>query len=142
MKAAGVMAMIAVAAWGGHRLWQAHERAQVERKLQAVSDAYGFVPVRMPDGAPQNTVLVLAPIDCPSDGAQRADALAAKLQLQGIPTQRLNQYSVAAATTADREGIERAFLVMNGTIPAVMINGQAKANPTVDDVTAEFHRFD
>jgi len=142
MKSATIFLGAALAAWGAHHAWQTHERAVIDRKLDAIADVYGFVPVRMPDGAPKNTVLILAPINCPSDGAQRADALEAKLQSLGIPSQRLNQYSVAGARAEDREPIERAFNVMSGTIPAVMINGQARANPSIDEVTGEFHKLD
>ena len=35
-------------------------------------------------------------------------------------------------------GVQHAAVVMNGEIPAVMINGRGKANPTADEVATEF----
>jgi len=36
--------------------------------------------------------------------------------------------------------LQRTSVVMGGEIPVVIINGMAKANPTVDEVTSEFRR--
>lgn len=100
----------------------------------------GFVAAVMPDGVPPDTVVILAPVNCPSDAAQRADALAAELGSKGIRTIRSSSYSseIAEPTDAQQAGLERAVAVMNGTIPAVFVNGMAKANPTAADVVAEY----
>ena len=73
-RAAGIVHTTAV------RVWHGHERAVANRELVALADSNGFVPVQMPDGAPRDTVLILAPVNCPSDGAKRADALADHLR--------------------------------------------------------------
>jgi hypothetical protein len=125
---------------GATRLWQAHERAVTARELAADADSNGFVPLQMPDGAARDTVLILAPLNCPSAGAKRADALAARLTALGVANVRVNQYQVSGPTRVMESGIRHAFAVMNGEIPAVMINGRGKANPTADEVLAEYRR--
>lgn len=96
----------------------------------------------MPDGAKANTVLILAPVDCPSDAAQRADALSEELARLGIPNIRSSSYSsnITDPTEEQKAGVERAVSVLNGEIPAVFINGMAKANPTVEEVAFEYER--
>ena len=108
------------------------------RELAAIADRNGFVPVQMPDGAARDTVLILAPLNCPSAGAKRAEALAARLTALGIANMRTNQYAISAPTRDMQSGIQHAAVVMKGEIPAVMINGRGKANPSADEVATEF----
>lgn len=102
----------------------------------------GFVTATMPDGAPDNTVIILAPLNCPSDAAQRAAALARGLKEAGVPSALSSSYSVDIEDPTDEQrlGMERAVAVMNETIPAVFVNGLAKANPTLEQVIAEYRR--
>ena len=127
-----------IAIGGVVRVWHSHERAVSAHELEAIGDSNGFVPVQMPDGAARDTVLILAPVNCPSAGAKRADALAARLSALGIPNVRTNQYAISATTRDMQSGIQHAAAVMNGDIPAVMINGRGKANPTADEVATEY----
>lgn len=100
----------------------------------------GFVTATMPDGAPANTVVILAPQNCPSDAAQRAARLAQGLTDAGVPNILRSSYSVDIEDPTDeqQQGMERAVAVMNGEIPAVFVKGMAKANPTVEQVVAEY----
>jgi hypothetical protein len=125
---------------GGYRAWHSHEHTADTRELQALADGSGFVPVQMPDGSPPDTVLILAPLNCPSAGAKRADALAARLTALGIPNARRNQYFVSSPTPERQTGIRHAFSLMDGEIPAVMINGRGKANPTAEEVATEYRQ--
>ncbi|MDO5686102.1 MAG: hypothetical protein Q4G42_01735 [Neisseria sp.] len=106
------------------------------------SSPSGFVSVAMPDGARPNTVIILAPQNCPSDAAQRADALARGLTQAGIPNIRSSSYTsnIADPTTEQKAALRRAVAVMEGEIPAVFVNGMAKANPSLDEVAAEYRR--
>lgn len=144
--------VVAGAVWFAFHWWkgrEAHESrvaqdggaAQTGRTSQESPN--GFIEVAMPDGARNNTVLIFAPVNCPSDAAQRADDLADKLTRLGIPNMRSSSFSssINNPTKEQREGVERAVSVMNGAIPAVFINGMAKANPTVEEVAAEFERM-
>jgi hypothetical protein len=125
---------------GAVRLWHSHEHAESVRELAALADSDGFVPVQMPDGAARDTVIILAPLNCPSAGAKRADALAARLTALGIPNVRTSLYAISAPTQDMQSGIRHAAAIMNGEIPAVMINGKGKANPTAEEVATEYRR--
>jgi hypothetical protein len=96
----------------------------------------------MPDGARPNTVIILAPENCPSEAAQRADSLASRLTEAGISNIRSSSYStnIADPTKDQQAAVERAVKVLNGEVPAVFVNGMAKANPSFDDVVSEYRR--
>lgn len=123
----------------GYNWWNTKTAAESEAKARS---PVGFVSAVMPDGARPNTVIILAPADCPSDAAQRADALAARLTQAGIPNARSASYSanLVDATKEQKAAIQRAIHVINGVVPAVFVNGMAKANPSFDDVVAEYRR--
>lgn len=122
----------------GYHWWQGRGDAS-----HAASESQsGFVSVLMPAGAERNNVLILAPVNCPSEDAQRADALAAELTRMGIPNTRSSSYSLAVdnPTREQKERMDRAVVVMNSDIPAVFINGMAKSNPTAEEVAEEYAR--
>ncbi len=119
--------------------WQ--ERRE-ERAIQAATSPSGFLPVPMPDGAARNTVLVFAPLNCPREGAQRANALTEKLTSLGIPNVKTDHYGsqVFEPTPEIEASFKRLNVLMKGEIPIVMINGMGKANPSAEEVVAEFRR--
>jgi hypothetical protein len=125
---------------GGVHLWHVHERAVIDRALLASADSNGFVSVVMPPGALPDTVVVLAPLNCPSAQAKRADAMATQLTQMGIPIRRSNNYSATIFNRDQMPLLTRTNAVWGGEIPIVIINGMAKANPTVDEVTSEIRR--
>jgi len=125
---------------GGVHLWHIHERSVVDRQLLAAADTNGFVSVVTPADIKPDTVLILAALNCPSAQAKRADAMAAQLTQMGIPIRRSNSYSVATVTREQMPMLMRTNAVMTGEIPIVLVNGMAKANPTVDEVAAEYRR--
>lgn len=133
------VAMAAILGVGVH-LWHMHERSVLDRDLQASGDSNGFVPVVTSEGAPPDTALILAALNCTSEQAKRADAMATKLSEMGIPNRRANNYSVANVTREQMPLVKRTSAVLGGQIPIVIINGMAKANPTVDEVAAEYRR--
>ena len=122
--------------------WQTHDIAKHRHANIAQESPNGFTPVAMPDDAKDNTVLVFAPVNCPSKEAQRADALADGLTRQGIPNRRSSHFSLNFNQPTDEQqaAIKRTTAVLNGSIPAVFINGMAKSNPTLDEVVAEYRR--
>lgn len=125
---------------GAVHLWHVHARSVIDRELAAVADSNGFVPVIMPDGAPPDTVLIFAALNCPAKPAQRANAMATQLQKMGIPIQRMDHYSAANLKQDQIPLALRTNAVMGGEIPIVLLNGLAKANPSVDEVAVEFRR--
>lgn len=73
---------------------------------------------------------------------QRADALSERLNRLGIPNVRSASYSVNRndPSAEQKAGLDRAVGVLNGEIPAVFVNGMAKANPSAEEVAAEYAR--
>lgn len=106
------------------------------------SSASGFIPAAMPDGTPPNAVVILAPLHCSSEEAQRADSLAAELERLRIPVVRSSQYSASSngSDSAGQADLKRAISILNGQVPAVFVNGMGKANPSADEVIAEYQR--
>lgn len=124
--------------FGAYRWWDGGPTGDAV----GVASQNGFVPVQMPDGAPRRSVLVLAPPNCPSDEAQRAEALARELTRQGIPVTKGSSiaFDLMNPTAEQRAGVERAVAVFNGGAPAVFVNGMAMSNPTVAQTVAEYRR--
>ena len=131
--------MILALVFGAHSVWKHPElwSAQGGR-----AEARAFIDAAMPQGAPPDTVVILAPRNCPSEAAQRADNLARELARMGIPHVRQNEYSAhfVDATPEQEAALQRAVAVLQGEIPAVFVNGRAKANPKAEEVAAEFQR--
>jgi hypothetical protein len=132
-----VLGMVAAAVW-----WK--QRDDVPSLAQSIApSASGFVSVVAPDGAPDRTVVIFAPIGCPREAAQRAEAMASQLQAQGIPHLRSARFSVNIPNPSaeQRQALQRTSTILSGEIPAVFIGSSAKANPTVEDVVAEYRRL-
>ena len=127
---------------GGYQYWQDHKAAGGSLASvfgddpTAVASAAGFVPVPMPDGMSPHGVVVFAPENCPSDAAQRAYALISDLGGRGVPVVRASAASFD--NLPDAATAERIRAVMGGEIPVVFVRGKAKANPSVQDVLAEY----
>lgn len=126
---------VAGAAMLSVHLWHAHQRTVAERELESISDDQGFVPVQMPDNAPPDKVMILAPVHCPSEVAKRADALAQFLTDQGIPNVRSSVYTISRVTPDMMPGIERAHSLEP---PVVLIDGHGKSNPSAQEVVDEY----
>jgi hypothetical protein len=129
-----------LAVGGGIHLWHVHQRAAIDRELMASADSNGFVSVVTPAGAPHDTAVIPAPLNCPSARAKQADAMAEQLRQMGIPVRRSNSYSATITDPAQMPLLTRTNAVLGGEVPIVIINGMAKANPTVDEVALEFGR--
>jgi hypothetical protein len=123
---------------GGYHWW--HGRSA--QAATSAENANGFVAVEMPDGANRNAVLVLAPRNCPSAQAQRAEALVAGLEQQGIPVVKGDtmSFDIVNPSAEQQAGVERAVAVFNEGAPAVFIAGMAMSNPTTAQATSEYRR--
>ncbi|MDH4215817.1 MAG: hypothetical protein OEV23_02830 [Gallionella sp.] len=139
MGFARFLVFLALIGFGVH-WWNGRDSASAT--LAEKSSPSGFVQAAMPDGAPPNTIVILAPLNCPSDGAQRADSLAGQLEGQQIPVLRSSHYSANSdGFNPERmAGLNRAVSVLEGEVPAVFVNGMAKSNPTFEEVIAEYQR--
>lgn len=123
----------------GVHLWNTYREA---REFQAITSSNGFLPVPMPEDARPNTVLLFAPINCPREGAQRAEALSRHLTELGISNVRTSRYSAATFTGSEDQirAFKRLNKVMTGEIPIALINGMGKANPSLDELVSEYKR--
>lgn len=102
-----------------------------------MADVNGFVPVQPPVGARPDTVVILAPLNCPRAGARRADALAKYLTEHGVPNLRSAEYAVAGAGT-DAMLMKATAAIATGTLPVVLVNGRGEDNPAPWQVVDEY----
>jgi hypothetical protein len=98
--------------------------------------SHGFVQIPAPDGQASRGIVIFAPANCPSDAAQRAEALARHLSAQGVPYVRSENAEFGSLASQDE--VSKVLSVMNGPVPVVFVNGKAKANPTPEEVVAEY----
>jgi hypothetical protein len=121
----------------GIHVWHSHQQAALQRQLEAMADINGFVPVAAPVNARPDTVVILAPLNCPRAGAQRAAALAKYLTEHGVPNVRSAQYAVAGAG-ADARLMKATAAIATGTLPVVLFNGRGENNPAPWQVVDEY----
>jgi hypothetical protein len=100
------------------------------------NSSHGFVDMPLPDGQSGSDVVIFAPVNCPSDAAQRAEALARHLSAQGVPYVRSQDANFG--NLSSQEEANRVMAVMEGGIPVVFVRTRAKANPSPEDVVAEY----
>ncbi len=138
MGIARLLILVGIIGFAAH-WWNNRE---VKAFLDQSPSPNGFVSAAMPDGARSNTILILAPLNCPSAAAQRADALSNELGRRGIPNVRSSSYNIniPSPTAEQRAAVERAVAVLKGEVPAVFVNGMAKANPSLEEVVSEYER--
>ncbi len=134
--------LAAVILAGGYQHWRKTERAARDSGEQAAEGraggaSRGFVPLPAFPGSSGRAVVIFAPENCPEDAGRRADALAEQLGRSGVPVSRLSHVSFTM-TDADPSTVQRINSVMTGTIPIVVVRGRAKANPSLDEVLAEY----
>lgn len=121
--------------WGGYMWWS--KTHAVPGFATASPGDSGFVRMPQPLGTDADQVLIFAPLNCPSDAAQRARTLSRALAAQGIPHARLDTADFDMENPG-REMADRFKRVMQGTVPIVFVHGRAKANPTLDEVVAAY----
>jgi hypothetical protein len=133
--------LVLCVAVGVHHFWAKHQ-AVMSTPMAYQASPGEFVHTAMPGGAKPNTVLILAPLNCPSLAAKRADSLAQRLTRMGIPNSRGNSFSLRVNNPSAEAQAEmkRAADVLQGEIPAVFINGMGKANPSAEEVATVYRR--
>lgn len=115
--------------------------ASASASTEQISDS-GFIRTVMVSGANPDTVLILAPPNCPSEEARRAADLSERLNRMGIPNVMGSSFSVSIQNPSaeERAGIDRAIAVFQSGAPAVFINSMAKSNPSAEEVASEYKR--
>ena len=133
--------VVLAVAFGAYHWWHKHQTQSTADDAQASSQeaGTGFVYFPRPSNTSMGVVLIYAPAHCPSATARRASALAQRLEELDIP------HAVLQEATFDVDGSDQAVMariksVMEGDGPPVFVRGRAKANPSIDEVVAEYRR--
>jgi hypothetical protein len=137
LKVAAVLLLILVAT----AIWRSgmFNRTAHETDVTTVhASTNGFTFIPMPDGMPPRGIVIFAPQNCPSDAAQRARKLADYLSTHHLAY--ANSSSANYSNLSSQAEVNQVTAVMNGKIPIVYVNGKAKANPTPEEVVAEFNQ--
>ncbi|MDD4928497.1 MAG: hypothetical protein PHP85_04390 [Gallionella sp.] len=121
---------------GGEALAKVFGEAKADAPVKTIS-SNGFVALPPLDNMASVAVIIFAPENCPSDGAQRANALAGELSRQGIPHTRSSSANFTFSGQNQAE-LDNVNAVMTGTIPIVFVHGRAKANPSIGEVVDEY----
>jgi hypothetical protein len=129
----------------GWHMYQQTVATQAAAAAQATAAGIGetgFVQTGDVDESERDVVLILRPADCPSEQAQRAEALARELTRRRIPHKLGDSMSIHddSPTQESVDDHNRAMDVFNQGAPAVYINGRGKSNPTADEVEVEYKR--
>jgi hypothetical protein len=100
-----------------------------------VATQTGFVKVPLPEGAVANQVLIVGP-NCHRPQGVRTRALASGLAKLNIPYQQTS--SVRMSSDVGLGNIFQLNQLMAGDAPIVFVNRKGKANPSLDEVLAEY----
>jgi hypothetical protein len=128
------LAMAGVVAWDVMKPKSSAQGAGGDRVFSSST----FAEIPLPDGVPARGVVVFTPENCPSEAAQRARRLMGRLSDHNVPYSQTSHAEFS--NLASQEQADRVTEVMNGPIPIVYVNGRAKANPTPEEVIAEYGR--
>lgn len=121
----------------GIMVWKKHQHAVEAAALATMTDERGFIALAQPAGADPKTVWIVAAVNCPKEGARRADEMARQLADRNIAFDRRS--GVNFTLTEENPALyARIETVMNAETPIVFINGRMKANPELDEVVAEY----
>ena len=134
-----IKALIVISiAGGGYNYWKQHHENLGQIEADSTIGETGFASLPPVDGQRPRIVFVVAARNCPHEEAQRADRLADDLSRDGIPVQRTDGVHFSFTDPPDSATMDRINKVMNGPLPIVFINGRAKSNPSLEEVTSEF----
>ena len=126
--------------------YQWHKSNQEKRifvqDIKSRTDQYGFLDIS--DNLPESKgIVIVAPVNCPSQQAKVADYLVTELNKQNIPATRTNSYNFRQDLNnmSEREinqMIKRAEYVRKMAPPLVIVNGKIKSNPSIEAIKNEW----
>lgn len=111
-------------------------------EMQTRTNKYGFINVTF-NITGQNGVVVIAPVNCLSERAKKAENLAEQLRSKNILVNLANEFNFRAELLPDTKPkkIEKIFQMIKYVIkkpaPIVSVNGKLKSNPTIEDILNE-----
>ena len=97
-----------------------------------------FVTVPMPDEVEPDKVVVSGLLNCPHSG-QTTRSVLDKLTAAQIPYKHITSFGFSNAD--DWLGLQRLNEIIKRGAPVVFVNGKAKANPTPEEVIAEYRKL-
>lgn len=126
-------------AGGGYHYWTKRQEANTVASIAAAQAASptGFIELPPATGGNPAAVTIVAPENCPEEGARRADSLADDLARKGIPVARAHNVNFSIPNN-DMAVANKVMAVMQSEIPIVLVNGKAKSNPQLEEVLAEY----
>jgi hypothetical protein len=124
----------ALFAWRHHVLQQRKGTAAASATAPAGRPG-GFVDVPCPTGVDPKRVFMLLPAQCTKASYLRGVAMLDRLGEMGIPYVRADKVEFTPTNAGE---VERLNQVMGGEIPVVFINNRGKANPSLDEIVAEY----
>jgi len=130
--------------WGAHHWWAGRGGFNGLVSDASAHPGGAFVEVVRPDGFPERKVVIMAPENCPSDAAQRAESLYAKLQQAGVPVEKRSEFGFSAGDDSSAEmraRFDATLKVANGPVPVVFVGNVGASNPDFDSVVAEYRRL-
>lgn len=130
--------VLAAVVYAGYSYWDKKTGSNDLSVSGAEYSENGFVLLPGIQGQEEGTVYVISPPGCPKESAVRARELARDLQEQGIPVIETGDVNFSFSEQPPDEVVERMDGVMRGEIPIVLLNGHGKANPSLEEVVAEF----
>lgn len=98
-----------------------------------------FISIPAPVGIDPKTVVIYAPLHCPSFAAKYADEIAKELSKKNIPNSRINNLEFRF-TTSELPLKDKIDALLNGDAPIVIVKGKAKGNPAINEVIDEYNR--
>ena len=131
-------------AWGAHHWWTGSGGLEGLMSGATEKRSGGFVDVLPPDGFPPRAVVIMAPENCPSDAAQRAESLYAKLQKAGVRVEKRSSFELSASPGSGPEvrgRFDATIRLANGAVPVVFIGTSGASNPDFESVLAEYRRL-
>ncbi|MDX2243064.1 MAG: hypothetical protein NW224_20480 [Leptolyngbyaceae cyanobacterium bins.302] len=108
----------------------------VFERLNQPSEAV-FVEVPLPNEISSGEVVVSGLLTCPHSGAKTRSVLD-KLTEAQIPHKHLTSFGFS--NTDDWAGVHRLNEILKRGAPVVFVNGKAKADPTPEEVIAEYRK--
>ncbi len=135
MKALNVL--LVLGAVGGGYYYQTHRH---EAAVVSTASSNGFVDVPAVQDAVPGRVMVIAAKHCSKEDAQRADALAKDLAAKGVAVDRTDKLAFTMDGDTSPDVAQNLQNIMNGPLPAVIVDGRGSSNPSLAEVLAEVKR--
>ena len=115
---------------------------KTEKAVVENTDDSSFVNVIRPSLGKAEDVLIFAPVNCPSEVAQKAREIADYLDEKDIPHKIISnfQLNMNNPTKEEKEALEETMELLNSGGPAVFVRDRAKINPSLDEVVKEYEK--